>query len=61
MTKHFNTVRGPHQGQPILRAGEPLEQAKAAMVMIHGRGASAESILDLAVELYQPGFAYLAP
>src|SRR2546425_7020716 len=31
------------------------------MVMVHGRGASAESILDLAVELHQPGFAYLAP
>src|SRR3989441_9480839 len=31
------------------------------MVMVHGRGASAESILDLAVELHQPGLAYLAP
>ncbi len=54
-------MRGPHQGQPILTAGEPLNRARAAMVMVHGRGASAESILDLAVELHQPGFAYLAP
>src|SRR5229473_7589257 len=61
MTEHSNTVRGPHQGQPILTAGEPLNRARAAMVMVHGRGASAESILDLAVELHQPGFAYLAP
>jgi phospholipase/carboxylesterase len=44
-----------------MTAGEPLNRARAAMVMVHGRGASAESILDLAVELHQPGFAYLAP
>lgn len=55
------TIKGPHQGQPLLAAGEPLEQAKAAMIMIHGRGASAESILTLASELNQPGFIYLAP
>ncbi len=61
MTEHYNTVRGPHQGQPIMNAGESLNRARAAMVMVHGRGASAESILDLAVELHQAGFAYLAP
>ena len=61
MTERYNTVRGAHQGQPILRAGEPLEQAQAAMVMVHGRGATAENILELAVELNQPGLAYLAP
>lgn len=52
---------GPHQGQPVLVAGEPLERAHAAMLMLHGRGASAEDILGLVVELNQPGFAYLAP
>lgn len=51
----------PHKGQPILSAGEPLESAKAAMILIHGRGASAESILSLVPEIDQPGFAYLAP
>ena len=61
MTERYNKVKGPHQGQPILRAGEPLEQAQAAIVMVHGRGATAENILELAVELNQPGFAYLAP
>jgi len=61
MTERNNKVKGPHQGQPILRAGEPLEQAQAAIVMVHGRGATAENILELAVELNQPGFAYLAP
>jgi phospholipase/carboxylesterase len=51
----------PHGGQPVRLAGEPLERARAAMVMVHGRGATAESILALAFELKQPGFAYLAP
>jgi len=31
------------------------------MIMIHGRGASAESILSLAAEFDEPEFAYLAP
>jgi len=54
-------IKDPHNGQPILTAGAPLAQARAAMVMIHGRGASAESILMLAEEFKQPDFAYLAP
>ena len=51
----------PHQGQPVLAAGEPLERARAALLMVHGRGARAEDILSLAGEFDQPGFAYLAP
>jgi predicted esterase len=31
------------------------------MILLHGRGASAEDILSLAAEVHQPGFAYLAP
>lgn len=53
--------RGPHQGQPILAAGEPLGQARAVMIMIHGRGTSAEDILTLAREFDGTGFAFLAP
>jgi predicted esterase len=41
-------------------AGEPVSRARAAMLMLHGRGASAEDILSLANELDQPGFAYFA-
>lgn len=51
----------PHAGQPVLTAGLPLQQAKAAVILVHGRGASAESILTLAGELNRPGLAYLAP
>jgi len=50
-----------HQGQPILVAGEPIQTARAAMILLHGRGATAQSILALANELDQPGLAYLAP
>ena len=50
-----------HQGQPIEVAGLPLNQAQAAMLMVHGRGASAKDILTVAAQLSQPGFAYLAP
>lgn len=50
-----------HQNQPILAAGKPLSEASAVMIMVHGRGASAESILSLASEFDQPEFAYLAP
>jgi predicted esterase len=51
----------PHGGQPVLTAGAGLVQAGAAMVMIHGRGATAQSILTMVPALAQPGFAYLAP
>ena len=54
-------MNGPHQGRPVLAEGTPLESARAAMVMVHGRGASAASILTLVPELARPEFAYLAP
>src|SRR5215212_7593926 len=56
-----STATGPHQGQPVRTAGAQLEKADAAMVMVHGRGATAESILTLAPALDVSGFAFLAP
>ena len=41
--------------------GQSLERARAAMLMVHGRGARAEDILLLAEEFGHPEFAYLAP
>jgi predicted esterase len=61
MIKMNNGINGPHQGQPVLFTGSSIDQAQAAMVMIHGRGATARSILALAEELKQPHFAYVAP
>jgi len=46
---------------PVLQAGEPLGKARAAMILLHGRGASAEDVMTIAAEFPQPGFAYLAP
>jgi phospholipase/carboxylesterase len=54
-------MNDPHAGQPLLRVGEPLKTAAAAMILVHGRGASARDILALAEEVVSPGWAYLAP
>lgn len=51
----------PHGGQPVRTAGRPVAEAAGAMVLAHGRGATAESILQLARELERPDLAYLAP
>ena len=45
----------------ILQAGAPLVRARAAAVLVHGRGASAEDILSLADEFGQDDIAYCAP
>jgi predicted esterase len=45
----------------VLSAGESLDRARAALVLVHGRGGTAEGILSLADELAHPGFAFLAP
>jgi phospholipase/carboxylesterase len=49
-----------HQ-EPFRTAGAPLATATRALVMLHGRGASAADILSLARHLHVPGFALLAP
>ena len=41
---------GPHQATQILKGGVDASEADAAMIMIHGRGATAQSILPLADE-----------
>ena len=51
----------PHRDQPVRTLGAPLAQAAAAIVLLHGRGASAEDILGLAGEMYDERVAYLAP
>jgi predicted esterase len=51
----------PHGGQPLLHEGVTLEAARGAVVLVHGRGATAQSILALGRELPHPHLAYLAP
>ena len=55
------SINGPHQGQQLLQQGKPLAEAAAAMILVHGRGATAQSILELASVLPHPEMAYLAP
>lgn len=51
----------PHETSPVYAAGAKLEEAKSAMILLHGRGASAQDILSLSTYLNFPGMAYLAP
>ncbi len=51
----------PHRGAPVSRLGAPIEKAIGAVIMLHGRGASADDILNLAQAMYHPELAYLAP
>jgi predicted esterase len=53
-------VDDPHAGQPVRTAGTPLEDADAAVVMLHGRGAMALGMLQLATDLDGDGVAFLA-
>jgi len=46
---------------PVLEAGEPLAKARAVMILVHGRGATAADIMTIGSELMHPGYAYLAP
>ncbi len=45
----------------IKSSGASLQEASKAMIMVHGRGATAESILSLSDYLMVEGFALLAP
>jgi predicted esterase len=41
----------PHAQQPLLQAGAPLNQARALLLCVHGRGASARDILSLGAQV----------
>lgn len=51
----------PHQGQPVYTAGAALDAARAAMILLHGRGGTAQGILTLSDELTGEQLTYLAP
>ena len=51
----------PHADQPVVRTGADDATARAAMIIIHGRNAGPENILDLVRVLDRPDFMYLAP
>jgi len=51
----------PHRKQPVLAGGRKLSEAAGAVILVHGRGASAEDILTLGGEFDHPELAYFAP
>ncbi len=51
----------PHNISPVFTIGADLSSAKAVLVMVHGRGASAESVLELSQYFRQEGLIFIAP
>ncbi|GAB3414565.1 dienelactone hydrolase family protein [Haloparvum alkalitolerans] len=51
----------PHGEEPLLTAGAPAAAAEVAVVLLHGRGATAQGIINLFDPAYRHGVAFLAP
>jgi phospholipase/carboxylesterase len=54
-------ARDPHRDQPVLVSGASAARAAGALILVHGRGASAADMQELARELERPRFACFAP
>jgi predicted esterase len=50
-----------HDPTRVLTAGAPLASARAAAILLHGRGGSADDIASLATVLAADGLAFLIP
>lgn len=50
-----------HRGMPVVHYGAKVASASAAMILLHGRGATAQDVLMLAREWRAPHVAFLAP
>lgn len=51
----------PHDCIPTVETGRPLDEAEAAVILLHGRRRTALSMLSWSGALAHPGFAFLAP
>jgi predicted esterase len=51
----------PHNDQPVLFSGVPIDKARKAIILIHGRGSTADNILGLTNEFDDDSFLYAAP
>jgi len=45
----------------VRQIGRPLAEAKGLVILLHGRGGSAEDILSIVPEFHAPHLTYLAP
>jgi predicted esterase len=50
-----------HEDQPVARRGPDPAQARAVVVLLHGRGRDTADVLALADRIGDPDVAYLAP
>ena len=51
----------PHKEGRVHHFGAALAEAAGVVILLHGRGGSAEDILSLGEAMYNPRLAYLAP
>ncbi|QFU81711.1 alpha/beta hydrolase [Natronorubrum aibiense] len=59
--RFMDAVSGPHTGQPLVTAGAPALAADAAYIVCHGRGATAQGVINLVKPVTGHGIAVLAP
>jgi predicted esterase len=55
------TIDDPHAGQPVLRHGPSIGDARLVAILVHGRGGSADEMLGLADSVGVTDVSYLAP
>ena len=61
MMLNLNSTIYPHLGKEILIEGEKLDAAENVMLMIHGRGASAQSMIEFSQEFSNDKTTFIAP
>ncbi len=57
----MSSATDPHCDSQVYQFGPALEDAAGAVILLHGRGASAQDILSLGAALNQPRLCFLAP
>ncbi|MCF8242614.1 MAG: dienelactone hydrolase family protein [Melioribacteraceae bacterium] len=60
MLKLNDTIK-PHTGDEIYTRGADLINAESAMIMLHGRGGSSQSMIDLSHEFNSDNMIFIAP
>ena len=61
MSRPLTGVSGPHAEATLVTGGAPVAAAEVAVVLVHGRGGTAEGLVRLADEFYRSGATLLAP
>jgi phospholipase/carboxylesterase len=51
----------PHGGRPVVTSGAPRGATEVVVLALHGRGATAQGIVNLLNPLYRHGVTFLAP